>query len=151
MRWFFWLYTPSLCVGVLTGVSASCVFATWLEVANRFTELERFAGLRDLVAGGILIVVLAVPILRFRQQPGKLIAAGLTAWTLLTIAYLAAELRYTLLDNRMGSFHVLVLGAVSYGLVAVLDWVFLMCADVRHQHIVQSREATASPGRQRAH
>jgi hypothetical protein len=151
VRWFFWLYIPSLRVGVRTCVSASCVFAAWLEVSNRFSELERLAEPRDLVAGGILILVLPVPILRFRHQPGKLITAGLTAWTLLTITYVTAELHFTLLESRMGAFHIFVLGAVSYGLVAVLDWVFLMCAGARHQHIVPFQEATALPGRSRGH
>ena len=32
----------------------------------------------------------------------------------------------------MGALHVFMLGAVCYGFVAVLDWVFLMCAEVRH-------------------
>jgi len=71
--------------------------------------------------------------------------------TLLTITYIAAEMHFTLLDTRMGAFHVFVLGAVSYGFVAVLDWVFLMCAGVRHEHIAQSRETAASAGRHRTH
>jgi hypothetical protein len=70
---------------------------------------------------------------------------------LLTMTYLAAEMHFTLLESRMGALHVFVLGAVSYGFVAVLDWVLLMCAGVRHEHIVQSRETTASAGRHRTH
>ena len=60
-------------------------------------------------------------------------------------------MHFTLLESRMGAFHVFMLGAVSYGFVAVLDWVFLMCAGVRHQHMVQSRETAASAGRHRTH
>jgi hypothetical protein len=60
-------------------------------------------------------------------------------------------MHFTLLESRMGAFHVFVLGAVSYGFVAVLDWVFLMCAEARHEHIAQSRETTASAGRHRTH
>jgi hypothetical protein len=81
-----------------------------------------------------LILVLPVPILRFRHGPGKLITAGLTAWTLLTITYVAAESHFTLLESRMGAFHIFVLGAGP-----------------RHLHIVQSQEAIALPGRSRAH
>jgi hypothetical protein len=149
MRWFLWLRIASLRTGILTGIYLSCVFVAWLEVANRVAELEPYAELRNLVAGAILIVVLGIPVLRFRNRPGRLFVAGLTAWTLLTITYVAAEIRFTLLESRMGAFHVFMLGAVSYGFVAVLDWVFLMCAGVRHQHIVQSRETTASAGRHR--
>ena len=147
MQWFLWLRIASLRIGILTGIYLSCVFVAWLNVANRVAELEPYAELRNLVAGGILILVLGIPVLRFRHQPGKLFVAGLTAWALLTMTYLAAEIHFTLLESRMGAFHVFMLGAVSYGFVAVLDWVFLMCVGVRHDHIVQSRETTASAGR----
>ena len=151
MQWFMWLRIASLRTGILTGIYLSCVFVAWLVVANRVTKLEPFAELRNLVAGALLIIVLGIPVLRFRHRPGKLFIAGLTAWALLTIAYVAAEIHFTLLESRMGAFHVFVLGAVSYGFVAVLDWVFLMCAGVRHEHIIQSRETVASAGKHHTH
>ena len=151
MQWFLWLRIASLRIGILTGIYLSCVFVAWLNVANRVAELEPYAELRNLMAGGILIIVLGIPVFRFRHQPGKLFVAGLTAWALLTMTYLAAEIHFTLLESRMGAFHVFMLGAVSYGFVAVLDWVFLMCAGVRHEHMVQSRETAASAGRHRTH
>jgi hypothetical protein len=149
MRWFLWLRIASLRIGILTGIYLSGVFLAWLVVANRVPALERLAETRNLIGGVLLVTVLAIPALRFRQRPGKLFIAGLTAWTLLTLTYLAAELHFTLLESRMGAFHVFVLGAVSYGFVAVLDWVFLICAGVRHQHLAQARETTSSPGRHR--
>lgn len=149
MRWFLWLRIASLRIGVLTGIYLSCVFLAWLLVANRIPALEPLAGVRNIIAGAVLVAVLGIPVLRFRQSPGKLFGAGLAAWTLLTLTYLAAELRFTLLDSRMGAFHVFVLGAISYGFVAVLDWVFLICAGVRHQHVIQSRETTLSAARRR--
>jgi len=151
MRWFLWLRVASLRTGVLTGIYLSCVFAAWLGVANRVAELERFAGIRNLVAAAIFIMVMGIPVLRFRHRPGKLFIAGLTAWALLTLTYLLAEMHFTLLESRMGALHVFVLGAVSYGFVAVLDWVFLMCVGVRHQHVVQTRETPASAGRHHTH
>jgi hypothetical protein len=151
MRWFLWLRIASLRTGTLTGIYLSCVFVSWLVVANRVAELEPFAELRNMAAGAILILILGIPVLRFRNKPGKLFVAGLTAWTILTMTYLGAEMHFTLLESRMGAFHVFMLGAVSYGFVAVLDWVFLMCAGVRHEHILQSREITPSSGRHRTH
>src|SRR5580692_9987747 len=151
MRWFMWLRLASLRTGILTGIYLSCVFVAWLVVANRFVRLEPFAELRNLVAGALLIIVLGIPVLRFRHRPGKLFIAGLTAWTLLTMPSIAAEIHFTLLESRMGAFHVFVLGAVSYGFVAVLDWVFLMCAGVRHQHVAQSRQTASSAGRPHTH
>lgn len=149
MRWFLWMRIASLRTGVLTGIYLSCVFVAWLEVANRVAELEPYAELRNLVGGAMLIMVLGIPVLRFRNRPGRLFVSGLAAWALLTFTYVAAEMHFTLLETRMRAFHVFVLGAVSYGFVAVLDWVFLMCAGVRHEHIVHSREAAVSDGRHR--
>jgi len=151
VRWFLWLRIVSLRTGILTGIYLSVVFVAWLLVANRFPALEPFAGARNVIAGASLVTMLAIPVLRFWRRPGRLFVAGLTAWTILTMTYLAAEMRYTLLESRMGALHVFVLGGVSYGFVAVLDWVFLMCAGVRHEHIVQSREATATASRHRTH
>jgi hypothetical protein len=149
MRWFLWLRIASLRNGILTGIYLSCVLVAWLDVANRVAELESFAEPRNLIAGAILIAILAIPVLRFRHEPGKLFVAGLTAWTLLTLTYLAAEMHFKLLESRMGALQVFMLGAVSYGFVAVLDWVFLICMGVRHQHIIQSREAAAPVVRHR--
>jgi len=151
MRWFLWLRIASLRIGTLTGIYLSCVFMAWLIVANRVPALVPFAEARNLVGGAMLILVMAIPVLRFRHEPGKLFVAGLMAWTLLTITYLAAEMYFTLLESRMGAFHVFMLGAVSYGFVAVLDWVFLMCAGARHEHIVHSRQTLISTGRRRTH
>ena len=151
MRWFLWLRVASLRTGVLTGIYLSCLFIAWLDVANGVVELQPFAGLRNLVAGAILIMVFGIPVLRFRHRPGRLFVAGLTAWTLLTLTYLVAEMHFKLLESRMGALHVFMLGAVSYGFIAVLDWVFLMCAGVRHEHMVHSRETPASAGRHHTH
>jgi hypothetical protein len=144
MRWFLWMRTASLRIGILTGIYLSCVLVAWLDVANRVAELVPYAELRNLVAGAIMIMALGIPVLRFRHEPGKLFVAGLTAWTLLTTTYVVAEIHFTLLESRMGALHVFMLGAVSYGFVAVLDWVFLMCVGVRHEHVVQSREIAAA-------
>lgn len=141
-----WLRHAAVRHGVLTGIYLSCVFVAWLVVANRVRELERYAGLRNLAAGLLLVIVLAMPVLRFRHNPARLFVAGLTAWTLLTITYMASEIHFTLLGNRMGALHVFVLGAVSYGFVAVLDWVLHMCASARSTHLAQSREASHITG-----
>lgn len=135
--------------GVFTGVLLSCIFVAWLVVANRVHELEPYAEARNLVAGAILVGILMIPALRFLREPARLFLAGLTAWTLLTATYLASELFFKLLESRMGAFHVFVLGGVSYGFVAVLDWVFLICAGVRGQHLAQSRQTAASIDRRR--
>ncbi len=141
-RWFLWLRIASLRIGILTGIYLSCVFFAWLIVANRVPALVPFAEARNVVAAVVMMLLLTIPVLRFRHKPGRLFVAGLTAWTLLTLMYLAAEIRFSLLESRMGGFHIFMLGAISYGFVAVLDWVFLICAGVRRQHMLHSEEST---------
>jgi hypothetical protein len=149
MRWSSWLRNEALRSGILTGIYLSCIFVAWVEVANRVRELEVFAGARNLVGGALLVAVLAMPVLRFRHKPARLLVSGLTAWTLLTVTYLVAELNFKLLERRMGFLHVFMLGAVSYGFVAVLDWVFLMCAEARQQHVAQIRASAVPAVRRR--
>jgi hypothetical protein len=144
-----WLRNRALRNGIFTGVLLSCIFVAWLVVANRVKELEPYAEGRNLVAGAILVGILTVPVLRFCRQPARLFVAGLTAWTLLTVTYVVSELFFKLLVTRMGALHVFMLGAVSYGFVAVLDWVFWICAGIRGQHLAQSRQTAATTIRRR--
>jgi hypothetical protein len=143
MRLLHWLRISSLRIGIITGIYLSCVFVAWLIVANDVTALYPYAGVRNAVTVAIMLVLLAIPALRFRRKPGKLFIAGLVAWTALTLTFMAVQLHFTLLSSRMGAFHLFTLGAVSYGSLAVLDWVFLICAGVRHQHMLQSGQVAA--------
>jgi hypothetical protein len=151
VRYFLWLRNASLRTGVLTGIYLSCVFIAWLVVANRIRELVPYAEFRNLIAGTILVLLMAIPVLRFRRHPGRLFVAGLTAWTLLTISYIAAEMFFSLLKSRMGALQVFMLGVVSYGIVAVFQWVFLMCAEARHRHVAQSGQTVAPAARHHTH
>ena len=150
MRWSLWLRNRALRSGILAGVYLSCVFVAWLVVANRVPELEPYAEARNLIAVGLLAAILVIAPLRFRQEPGRLFLAGLTAWTLLTLTYVVAAMFFPLLENRIGALHLFMLGAVPYGFVAVLDWVFLICVGVRHQYILQTRGAAPTSVRHRA-
>jgi hypothetical protein len=151
MRWLHWLHNAALRSGVLTGVYLSCIFVSWLFVANRVPELESFAGIRNLAAGAAAILLMLIPVLRFRREPVRMFVSGLTAWTLLTLTYLAMETLFSLLESRMGAFHVFMLGGISYGFVAVFLWVFLFCAEARQRHLAQSAQATVSLPRPHIH
>jgi hypothetical protein len=151
MRWFLWLRYAALRTGVLTGIYLSAIFIAWLLVANRLPQLEPFAGVRNLAAGAAVILLLTIPVFRFHNEPAKLFVSGLTAWTLLTLTYVGAELRFSLLGSRMGALQVFMLGAVSYGFVAVLHWVFLLCVEARHRHIAQTEQAPLPADRSRGH
>jgi hypothetical protein len=131
-------------IGILTGIYLSCVFFLWLLVANRAPRLEPFAGIRNLAAGVVTILFLLIPVLRFRHEPLRMFVSGMTVWTILTFTYMAAELHFSLLESRMGALHMYILGAVTYGFVAVFHWVFLICAEARQRHIEQIERASAS-------
>ena len=141
MRWFLWLRKATLRIGVLTWIYASCVFVVWQLIAYGIPQLERFGGVRDFIAGAVILSLLAIPVFYFHNEPAKLFLSGLTAWTLLTLTYIAAEMLFPLLESRMGGLQIFMLGAVSYGLVAVFNWVFLLCVEARHRHITQTGHA----------
>jgi hypothetical protein len=144
MRWFLWLRNASLRIGVFTGVYLSCAFVVWLFVANRLPQLEPFAGIRNLAAGAAAIVLMLIPVLRFRREPVKMFVSGLTAWTLLTIVYIGMETHFSLLETRMGAFHMFMLGGVTYVFVAVFQWVFLLSADARRRHFAQAARTSVT-------
>ncbi len=148
-RWFSRVRNVAFRVGVLTGVYLSCVFLAWLIVANRMPRLEPFAGVRNLAAGVVTVLLLLIPVFKFRHESLRMLVAGLTAWTILTMTYMAAELHFTLLKSRMGALQMYILGAVSYGFVAVFHWVFLMCAEARQRHIEEMEQSSATIARPR--
>ena len=147
MRWIHWLRNASLRNGVLTGVYLSCIFVSWLYIANRVAELESFAGIRNLAAGAAVILIMSIPVLRFRLEPVRMFVSGLTAWTLLTLTYMAMEMNFSLLESRMGAFHIFMLGGITYGFVAVFHWVVLLCAEARHRHVAQSEQESIPASR----
>ncbi len=151
VRWFLWMRNDSLRIGTLTGIYLSCVLLAWLLVANYIRALDAYAGPRNIAASAIIIALFAIPALRFHRDPGKLFAAGLTAWTLLTLVYIGAEMFFHLLEQRVEGLQVFMLGAVSYGIIALLDWILLMCVEARHRHMAQARATGASAGSRHRH
>jgi predicted membrane channel-forming protein YqfA (hemolysin III family) len=147
VRWFLWLRNDALRTGVLTGIYLSCIFFAWLWIANRMPRLESFAAIRNLTSGAVVVMLMSIPVLRFRNQPMKLFVSGGVAWTLLTLIYRAMEMRFSLLESRMGAFHVFMLGAICYGFIAVFQWVFLLCAKARQDYMAHARQDAVSATR----
>ncbi len=147
--WFLWMRNPALRVGAVTWMYVSAAFIAWQLIAYGIPRLERYGGVRDFLAGAFLLLLLMVPVFRFHDEPAKLFISGLTAWALLTLTYVLAEMIFPLLETRMGVFQIFTLGAVSYILIAVVHWVFLMCAEARHRHMAQAGRAISSEPRQR--
>jgi hypothetical protein len=149
--WTPWRHNPALRLGMLTGGYLSCVFIAWLWIANHVPQLYSFAGVRNLIGGVLAVLVMGIPVIRFRRHPGKMLVSGITAWALLTVSYIAMEMRHSLLESRMGALQVFTLGVVSYGFLAVLQWVFLLCVETRQRHVARGPQASVLSARHRAH
>lgn len=130
-------------LGLIVGASLSGVAIAWLLVANRLPALDRLAMLRNLAAVGLAMVFMLVPFYRFRRHPYHLFTCGLTAWSILTLAYAILQIPFPRLATRLGTFHFFVLGAILLGLASALLWVLHMVFALWH--------GPAVPVRRRAH
>jgi hypothetical protein len=136
---FFSLRGSTLRTGIFTGLALSAVLVAWVLVANRVAQLESFALERNCAAVGALLVLMAIPVCRFVKSPRALFVSGVAAWTILTFAYMALEVFFPRLENRMGPLQLFILGATSYGLLAVIGWVIGIIRLARHQPLVATR------------
>jgi len=122
-RWFHFLrYTPAR-VGLYAGVWLSLVFVAWVVIANRVAFLDPLAQQRNVIATLLLAMIAAMPVLRFLRLPAELLISGLLAWSVMTLTYRILSLKFVLLQDYYSTFHVFVLGAVTYLLFATLSWI----------------------------
>lgn len=127
--------------GIYSGSCLSIVFAAWLIVANRLPFLDRFALERNLAAAALLLLIAAVPVLRFLRSPGSLLLAGLIAWSVLSLSYRILSLFFRRLTDFYGAFHIFVLGIVIYLILATLAWIAGCIWRVRASHPTHPRNS----------
>jgi cation transport ATPase len=135
-RWFHRLHNAGLRVGVLTGVYLSIVMVAAVLLANRSPWLENFADIRNWAARIVFALVLLIPILRFMRSAARLIAAGMLGWFLATITYASLGIFFDSLYRRLptpGQFFML--GAMVYGIAAVVSWVTTLVLSAREHHL----------------
>jgi hypothetical protein len=125
--------------GIFTGVCLAAVFTLWVVVANRVPELELFARERNIAAVALLIFFASLPVVRFYRSPLNLLASGVLAWSMLTIAHLLLRLKFVQLDQNYSSFHIFMLGAVTYFILATLSWVGAIIWRVRTNDVNHSQ------------
>jgi len=125
-RWFQLLRNAPTRVGIYTGVWLSLVLTSWILVANRIPFLEPLARQRNMMAALLLLLIAAMPVVRFLRSPADLLLSGLLAWGLLTLTYRVLTFFLVLLEEYFSAFHVFVMGAVAYLLFATLSWVGMM-------------------------
>jgi hypothetical protein len=130
----------TLKAGLKLGAALSGVVIAWLLIANRVPALERVAMLRNMAAGAVVLVLLIlVPVYRFRRHPSHLFACTFTSWVILTAIYALLQIPFPRLGMRLGTFHFFVLGAVVLGLAASLVWVIHLVWILRSEPAVVAR------------
>ena len=131
----------TLKAGLILGAALSGVAVTWLLIANRVPALERVALLRNLAAGAVVVVLLIlVPIYRFRRHPSHLFGCTFTSWAILTAVYAILQIPFPRLGMRMGTFHFFMLGAVVLGLAASVVWVIHLVLLLRSEPAIVARK-----------
>ena len=152
-RWFQWVHNFTLRVGVLTGLYLTAVmvvailvanrlpFVEHFAVANRLPFFEHFAEIRNWTSRGAFLFFLLIPIACFLRSPLKMFACGMCAWAMLCVNYALMGIFFTNLHLRLGKtpFHLLILGAMAYGVAAVASWVGGMVLALRAQPIAAPR------------
>ena len=86
-RWFSWIHSAPVRIGVLTGIYLGVVLSLWLAIANRIPWTEHFAGPRNMIALALSILVTLIPVGRFLRSPAQLFASGMTAWAVYSFSY----------------------------------------------------------------
>jgi len=139
-RWFQFLRNAPIRIGIYTGVWLSLVLTSWILVANRIPFLEPLAKQRNMMATLLLLLIAAMPVVRFLRSPAGLLLSGLLAWGLLTLTYRVLTFFFALLEDYFSAFHVFVMGAVAYLLFATLSWVGIIIWRARtEEHTHTSR------------
>ncbi len=93
-----------------------------------------------MAAGALAVLLLLVPVYRFRRHPSHLFACTLTSWLVVTLTYAILQIPFPRLGMRMGTFHFFMLGAVVLGLASALIWVMHLIAALRHQTTLTARK-----------
>lgn len=126
--WVAWLKNHPLRIGVLSGFYLTAVMAAGLLVANRMPDLEGLALIRNATCALLFFLVAMLPICVFLRSPWQMFVASITGWLTFSLAYSVAGRILVNLHTRLGvsAFHVLLLGAGAYAVVAVGSWVASM-------------------------
>jgi hypothetical protein len=122
-RWFHVFRNAAIRIGVYTGVCLALVFTAWLFLANHVPLLSRLALERNIATAALLCLFALIPILRFLNMPGYLLASGLIAWLIFSSYYRVLCFFFRKLSDWHSTFQVFMVGAVVYMILATLSWI----------------------------
>jgi hypothetical protein len=146
--WLRWLRHRPLRLGVQTGIYLAAVMAVALLIANRLPALEPFADLRNWICGSLFVLVALIPVAAFWRVPWNLFTSAATGWLLFTFAYSVAGLFFENLHTRLNKtpFHMFLLGAGCYAVVAVAIWVAGMTKAALQHGFAHPHHRSPAPG-----
>jgi hypothetical protein len=130
---------PCVPLGTVLGSCLAGVAVAWLLVANRVPSLEPFTFERNLITGVLTVLLMFLPVCLFLRSPARIFLAGIITCAIPALTYRVMEIPFPRLATRLGAFHLFMLGAVVFGLLAALDWVALMIFAVWRNPAVVSR------------
>ncbi len=136
-KWFSWMRYPALRTGLRMGVLLTIVLTAWLILANRVSVLDRLAIVRNAAALAVLFLIAFEPIARYRNSARDLLLSGGIGWAIGSLCYFGWTMYFNRLSLRMGAFHIFVLGAAVYTLLAAVVWLggLIRVARDHHHHL----------------
>lgn len=138
-QWLLWLRNATLRLGVLCGLYLSIMLTAWLFFANRVAWAANFSTIHKPVAAALMGLAALIPVMRYLKAPVRLFTAGIISWAVLSLAYMGLGLYFHRLHTRMGTFHLFMLGAIAYGVAAVVAWVAALVFAAREHPLGVSR------------
>jgi len=144
--WLRWLKHRPLRIGVLTGLYLSGVMAVALFCANRIAALEAYADLRNWICNSLFVLVALIPVATFRRAPWALFISSTAGWLVFSLSYGMAGVFFDHLQTRLNktTFHMFLLGAGSYAVLAVALWVWGMAGAALAHGIAHSHHRSPS-------
>ncbi len=141
LAWLEWLRNMPLRVGVLTGMYLSTVMVLAVLAATRLKFLEHFADVRNGVVMAAFFFIALIPVVFFRRHAVDLFISCMTGWLIFSLAYRGMGIFFNHLFDRLGKtpFHAFILGAIAYGMIAVVLWCASMVGVLRQQPIAAAR------------
>jgi len=130
---------PAVATGLRTGILFSLVLTVWLFLANRVPALDRVQVVRNAAALAVGVLIAFEPVARFRNSARNLAVAGGIGWAIGSLCYFAWTLYFLRLASLMGAFHLFVLGAAVYGLIAVIFWLAAVVRTLHHHRLAESK------------
>jgi hypothetical protein len=131
-----------LWTGFYTGALLVIAMLAALVAGNRMPALEPYALERNAGFGAIFVLFMLIPVLRFLKQPPRMFASAMIAWVLFAGAYDLAGLYFRDLFTALRTpFQALIEGAIVYGVITGVCWVFEMMLHARRHPMVPDRKA----------